>query len=260
MAYHSILLTKEAGVSLITLNRPESMNAVDDGMRVELTEALCDLESDSETRVLVVSGSGKAFCAGADLRHIKFLYEAFRASGISSPFGGPELAKVFFGFSKPIIAAVNGAAVGWGMTMPLACDIRIASSRAKFSAAFVRAGLTPEFGSSYLLPRLIGYSRAAELVFTCRIVPAEEALQLGLINRMTPPEGLMTESMALARLIADQPVEALIKAKALLRGGMDAALGQWIDHEALIFKERMVSEEHYLAVTALLANIESKRK
>jgi enoyl-CoA hydratase/carnithine racemase len=260
MAYQSILLTKEAGVSLITLNRPESMNAVDDEMRVELTEALCELESDTETRVVVVSGSGKAFSAGADLRHIKFLYEEFRASGISSPFGGPELAKIFFGFPKPIIAAINGAAVGWGMTMPLACDIRIASNRARFSAAFVRAGLTPEFGSSYLLPRLIGYSRAAELVFTCRTVPAEEALQLGLINRMTSPELLMTESMALARLIADQPVEALIKAKALLRGGMDATLGPWIEHEALIFKERMLSEEHYQAVTALLAGIESKKK
>ncbi|MFA6222716.1 MAG: enoyl-CoA hydratase-related protein [Desulfomonilaceae bacterium] len=260
MAYQSILLTKEAGVSLIMLNRPEAMNAVDDEMRVELTEALSELESDAETRVLVVSGSGKAFCAGADLRHIKFLYEEFRKSGIRSPFGGPELAKVFFGFSKPIIAAVNGAAVGWGMTMPLACDIRIASSRARFSAAFVRAGLTPEFGSSYLLPRLIGYSRAAELVFTCRIVSAEEALQMGLINRLTPPEELMAESMALARLIADQPTEALTKAKALLRGGMDAALGQWIEHEALIFKERMLSEEHYQAVTALLADIESRKK
>jgi 2-(1,2-epoxy-1,2-dihydrophenyl)acetyl-CoA isomerase len=260
MAYQSILLTTEAGVSLIMLNRPEAMNAVNDEMRVELTEALCELESDTETRVLVISGSGKAFCAGADLRHIKFLYEEFRKSGIRSPFGGPELAKVFFGFPKPIIAAVNGAAVGWGMTMPLACDIRIASNRARFSAAFVRAGLTPEFGSSYLLPRLIGYSCAAELVFTCRVVPAEEALQMGLINRMTPPEELMAESMALARLIADQPGEALIKAKALLRGGMDASFGQWIEHEALIFKERMVSEEHYQAVTVLLADIESRKK
>lgn len=258
MAYQSILLTKEAGVSLIMLNRPEAMNAVNDEMRVELTEALCELACDPETRVLVVSGSGKAFCAGADLRHIKFLYEEFRRSGSGTPYGGAELAQVFFGFPKPIIVAVNGVAVGWGMTMPLACDIRIASTKARFSAAFVRAGLTPEFGSSYLLTRLIGYGRAAELVFTCRMIQAEEALQFGLVNRVVPHDQLMTESMSLARRIADQPAEALIKSKALLRGGMDAALGQWIEHEALIFKERMISEEHYEAVTALLADIESK--
>ncbi len=260
MEYQSILLTKESGVSLIMLNRPETMNAINDDMRLELTEALCELRSDPETKVLVVSGSGKAFCGGADLRHIKFLYEKFQRSGSDTPYGGPELAKAFFSFPKPIIVAVNGVAVGWGMTMPLACDIRIASTRARFSAAFVRAGLTPEFGSSYLLPRLIGYGRAAELVFTCRMIQAEEALQLGLINRITPHDELLTESISLARRIAAQPVEALLKAKALLRGGMDATLGQWIEHEAIVFKERMMSEEHYQAVTALLANIESKGK
>ena len=257
MGYQSILLTKEAGTCLIVLNRPEAMNAVNDEMRLELTEALCELKSDPETKVLVVSGSGKAFCAGADLKHIKFLYEEYRRTGNDTPYGGPELAKVFFSFPKPIIVAVNGVAVGWGMTMPLAGDIRIASTKARFSAAFVRAGLTPEFGSSYLLPRLIGYSRAAELVFTCRMVQAEEALQLGLVNRVVPQDQLMTESMSLARRIADQPTEALIKSKSLLRGGMDAALEHWIEHEALIFKERMTSKEHYEALTKLLADLES---
>lgn len=258
MDHQSIVVTKEAGVSLITLNRPEAMNAVNDEMRIELTEALHELESDSETKVLVVTGAGKAFCAGADLRHIKFLYEEYRSSGQTSPYGGPELARVFFAFPKPMVVAVNGVAVGWGMTMPLACDIRIAAPHARFSAAFVRAGLTPEFGSSYLLPRLIGYGRAAELVFTGRMIQAEEALRLGLINQVVPHEELMNEAMSLAHLIAEQPAEALINAKALLRGGMDAGIEEWIEHEALIFKERMVSEEHYRAVTVLLEAIESR--
>ncbi|MCX5861071.1 MAG: enoyl-CoA hydratase-related protein [Deltaproteobacteria bacterium] len=260
MAYQSISLTTEAGVGLIMLNRPEALNAVNDAMRIELTEALCKLESDPEIRVLVVSGSGKAFSAGADLRHIKLLYEEFRRFGHGTQYGGPELARAFFAFPKPMIAAINGVAVGWGMTMPLACDIRIASTQARFSAAFVRAGLTPEFGSTYLLPRLIGYGRAAELVFTGRMLQAEEALEIGLVNRLVPHEELMTESMSLARCIAGQPLEALIKSKGLLRRGLEAVLEQWIEYEALVFRECMTSEEHYQAVVTLLGKMDSKEK
>ena len=143
MAYQSIQLTKERGVSHIMLNRPQVLNAISEEMRVELSEALGALESDPEARVLVISGSGKAFSAGADLRHFKFLYEEFSRSGLKTPFGGPELAQIFFRFPKPTIAAVNGAAVGWGMTVSLACDIRIASTQAKFLRAFRSSGSDP---------------------------------------------------------------------------------------------------------------------
>jgi enoyl-CoA hydratase/carnithine racemase len=258
MQLSSILLTEKSGVALVTLNRPESLNAVNDELRIELTGALEELEANSNTKVVVVTGAGKAFSAGADLKQLKSLYEDFRQSGMASQYGGPELAQAFFSFSKPIIAAVNGVAVGWGMTMPLACDIRIASQKAKFSAAFVRVGVTPEFGSSYLLPRLIGYGLAAELVFTGNIINAEEALRMGLVNKVVQPDELLPEAWTLARLIAGQPTEALKQAKALLRGGMDAGFTQWVDHEAVVFKERMESEEHYQAVLGLLAEIQAK--
>lgn len=259
MAYQSIQLTKERGVSHIMLNRPQVLNAISEEMRVELSEALGALESDPEARVLVISGSGKAFSAGADLRHFKFLYEEFIRSGLKTPFGGPELAQIFFRFPKPTIAAVNGAAVGWGMTVSLACDIRIASTQAKFSAPFVRVGLTPEFGSTCLLPRLIGYGRAAELLLTGRMIQAEEALGIGLVNRVVPHDELMTEAMSLAHRIVAQPSATVLKTKALLHGGTDARLEHWIDYEALVFQECMTSEEHYQAVTTLLAEMESRK-
>jgi enoyl-CoA hydratase/carnithine racemase len=258
MQLSSILITEESGVALVTLNRPESLNAVNDELRIELTEVLKELEANSNTKVVVVTGAGKAFSAGADLKQLKSLYEDFRQSGRTTRYGGPELAQAFFSFSKPIIAAVNGVAVGWGMTMPLACDIRIASQKARFSAAFVRVGVTPEFGSSYLLPRLIGYGLAAELVFTAKLIGADEALRMGLVNKVVQPDDLLPEACSLARLVAGQPTEALKHAKALRRGGMDAGLKRWVDHEAVVFKERMESEEHYQTVLGLLAEIQAK--
>jgi enoyl-CoA hydratase/carnithine racemase len=258
MELASILLTEESGVAFVTLNRPESLNAVNDDLRVELTGVLKELEANSNIKVVVVTGAGKAFSAGADLKQLKSLHEDFRQSGMTTPYGGPELAQAFFSFSKPLIAAVNGLAVGWGVTMPLACDIRIASQKARFSAAFVRVGVTPEFGSSYLLPRLIGYGLAAELIFTGKIINADEALHIGLVNKVVEHDELLSEAGAIARLIAAQPIEAIRHAKALLRGGMDAGLTQWVDHEAVVFKERMESEEHYQAVLGLLAEIQAK--
>ncbi len=260
MAYNTIELTTEGRVSLILLNRPEVMNAINEEMRAELTEALGTLAADLETLVLVISGAGTAFCGGADLRDFKIIYEEFRRTGGPTLFGGPELALLFSRFPKPLIAAVNGLAVGWGMTMPVACDIRLASEHARFSAPFIRVGLTPEFGSCNLLPRLIGYGRAAELFLTGRMIDAEEALRIGLIDRLVTHEDLMEQSLALAKEIAAQPTGTVVRAKTLLRQGAAgvSSLDQWIEYEALVFQERMKSEEHYHAVTNLLAKMESR--
>jgi len=258
MELSSLMVTEESGVALVTLNRPESLNAVNDDLRIELTRVMEALDADATTKVVVVTGAGRAFSAGADLHHLKSVYEDFRVSRKTTSYGGPELAQAFFAFSKPLIAAVNGMAVGWGMTMSLACDIRIASRKARFSAPFVRVGVTPEFGGSYLLPKLIGYGLAAELIFTGKTIDADEALRMGLVNRIVPHDELLGEVVSLARFIAMQPDQAVRHAKALLRGGMNADLSQWVDHEAVVFKQRMESEEHYQALLKLLAEIEAR--
>ena len=258
MSFQRILLEKEDHVALLTLNRPEVMNALDEEMREELMEALTTLEADPDTRALVITGAGKGFCAGADLGRFKALYEQFRESGRRPPFGSPVFPHRFFSFPKPMIAAINGVAVGWGMTMPLTCDIRIASERARFSAAFVRVGVTPEFGSSYLLPRLIGPGRAAEMVLTARMVHADEALSMGLVNRVVPHDDLLGEAMSLAGRIAALPPGAVVEAKALLRRGLDSSLRQLVDYEALVFQERMINEEHYAAVNELIAALSAR--
>ena len=260
MAYNTLELKREGRISLILLNRPEVMNAINDEMRAELTDALGTLREDPETHVLVISGAGPAFCGGADLREFKAIYEEFRETGRRTLFGGPELALLFTRFPKPTIAAVNGVAVGWGMTMPVACDIRFASENARFSAPFVRVGLTPEFGSCNLLPRLIGYGRAADLFFTGRTIRSEEALRIGLVDRLVPQEELLDQAFALAKQIAAHPAETVIRTKSLLRQGAAAfsSMDQWIDYEALVFQECMKSEGHYHAVMNLLAMMESR--
>lgn len=260
MPYETLSVSKEAGVSIVLLNRPEVMNAINDRMRIDLHAVLNDLENDPTIRVVVLSGSGDAFSAGADLREFKKLYEVYQREGTISAFGGPELALDFVGFSKPLIAAVNGPAVGWGMTMPLTCDLRIASDRARFSAAFVRIGLTPEFGSCHILPQLIGYSAAADLMFTARMIGAEEAGQLGLVNVVVPHEELMNEALSVARRIAVHPPLSVRRTKALLRKSVGSALEEWIAYEAHVFRECMSSSEHYEAVIQLMEAMAAKKE
>ncbi len=260
MSYQTIIVRHEQRVALITLNRPEVMNALNEQMRQELMEVLRTLRADQETRAVVITGAGKAFCAGADLNLFREVYEEFRRTGRKPPFASEDFVHSFVNFPKPMIAAINGVAVGWGRTMPLTCDIRIASDRARFSAAFVRVGVTPEFGSSFLLQRLIGYGRAAELVFTARMISAEEALAMGLVNSIVPSERLLEEAVSMARSVASMPPGAVTAAKALLRKGMDLALPQLIDHEAVVFRERMTDEEHYQAVLTLLQEMKSGQR
>jgi enoyl-CoA hydratase/carnithine racemase len=261
MGYNTIALKKENGVSLITLNRPKAMNAINDEMRLELGDAIKEVETDDDTRVLIITGSGNAFSAGADLNEFNDSHSQFRQSGRKAEFGGPDLALQFARFPKPLIAAINGVAVGWGMTMPVACDIRLASPNARFAAPFVRVGLTPEFGSCYLLQRLIGYGPAADLFFSARMVDANEALAIGLVNRIVRHEHLLSEAWSLAHAIAAHPRAALLRTKELLRRGMlDRPLQEWIEYEASVFQECMTGSEHHEAVLNLLAELARKDK
>ncbi len=258
MHYKTIAVEKKERIAFLFLNRPEVLNALSQEMGHELLHFLRHAASDDAIRVLILSGKGRAFSAGADLNMFKTRYEDYRRTGKSDNLARTELPHAFIGFPKPIIAAINGPAVGFGITMPLNCDIRIASHHAKFSFAFARVGVTPEFGSSYFLPRLIGYGKAAELIFSARMFEAQEALEMGLINRIVDHDDLLTEAEHMADEIARMPPAAVQAAKKLLRHGSHSTIEQVLDYEALVFRQATQTEEHYNAVGRIMAQLKSK--
>ena len=218
--YATILLDRPAdGVALITLNRPQRGNGVVPEMAHDLLAALTMLEADFSVRVLVLTGAGKQFCAGADLVEFqKFLAEAH---GITQE---PYNARVLWPVTQrlvscrmPVIAAINGGATAGGLDLALACDIRIASAAAKLGETYIKLGLNPGNGGTYFLPRLVGSGMAAEMALTGDIVDADRALAIGLVNSVVAPEALLDTAIALAARIAERPRLALEATKQQLR-------------------------------------------
>jgi enoyl-CoA hydratase/carnithine racemase len=194
------------GVATVTLHRPEKLNAFTLRMRDELIAALDSADGDDAVRVVIVTGAGKAFCAGADLSAGASTFDYAKRAGMKPEEhrdGGGLVSLRIFGMKKPVIAAVNGAAVGVGATMTLPMDIRICSDAARFGFVFSRRGIVPEACSSWFLPKVVGISRAAEWVYSGRVFDAAEALAGGLVSRVVPPEELMPAALKLAREIAD---------------------------------------------------------
>jgi len=205
MDYQQILYAVDAGVLTITLNRPERLNAFTARMMYELLDAFERADADDAVRAVIVTGAGRAFCAGADLGSGG---GTFDYSGEAQPIeshrdGGGLVALRIFASKKPVIAAINGPAVGVGITMTLPMDVRIAASGARIGFVFTRRGIVAEACSSWFLPRVVGISRAAEWVLTGRVFPAEEALAGGLVSRVVAPEALIDTARGLAREIAD---------------------------------------------------------
>jgi enoyl-CoA hydratase len=207
------------GVVQLTLNRPDHANGVVPELAHDLMRALDDLEQDRSVRVLVLTGAGRQFCAGADLNAMKaFLEERLHIEH------EPYNARVLFPVTQrlvacrmPIVAAINGGATAGGLDLALACDIRIASRRAKMGETYIKVGLAPGNGGTYFLPRLVGTGMAAELAYTGDVIDAERALAIGLVNRVVDPDDLLTESIALAASIAEKPRAALEATKQALR-------------------------------------------
>ena len=217
--YREIRLDASDGVAMITLNRPERLNAYTPTMGRELHEAFAVCDADDTVRAIVVTGAGKGFCAGADLarggasfdRTAEGEYERGGAPA-DQPWRKPPRAAVAWEVRKPIIAAINGAAVGVGATLPMQWDIRLAAESARIGFVFVRRGVVPEALSTWTLPRLIGMARAAELLLTGRILSAQEALEWGLVSRVVPDAELIPTARALASEIAREtaPVSVAI--------------------------------------------------
>ena len=209
-------------VATVTLHRPEKLNAFTRRMRDELVEAFGRADADDGVRAVIVTGAGRAFCAGADLSGGGETFDYARRDDAGEDDhrdGGGRVSLSIFALKKPVIAAINGPAVGVGATMTLPMDIRIASSAAKFGFVFARRGIVPEACSSWFLPKVVGVSRAAEWLYTGRVFGADEALAGGLVSRVVEPGDLMPAALALAREIADNtsPVAVALARQMLWR-------------------------------------------
>lgn len=215
MNNQNILVEKDGYVAIITLNRPDHLNALTLGMQDELLVALQEVDGDPDVRAIVLTGAGRAFCAGIDMSSGATAAEDTVPQDLLEE--KTSTVKLLFSLKKPVIVAYNGPAVGVGVTMTLPFDIRIAAESAKLNLAFVRRGLMPELACPWLLPKIIGISRAAEFMYTGRALTAREALEFGLVSRVVPDEELMTEAMGLAREIAENcsPVSVSLTKKML---------------------------------------------
>jgi 2-(1,2-epoxy-1,2-dihydrophenyl)acetyl-CoA isomerase len=246
----TIRLEDHEGVRILTLNRPEKKNAFNLRMSADLARAVRAADADDAVRVLVVTGAGADFSAGADMALFAGNPDAVPADELFEP---GRIHELFFEFGKPAIAAVNGRAIGMGVTMLPAFDMVYAGARATFTTPFVRLGLVAELGSSFTLPRLIGRQRTNELMLRAKPIDAETAAAWGLVTRVFPDGVLLDEVMRIARDIAECPPKTLGKCKALLRSGELATdRGAQLEREREVLASCYGSEENVQAAMAFL--------
>ena len=229
-----ILLAEADGVATLVLNRPEKLNAFDDAMRGQFLAAIETVTARSGIRALVITGAGRAFCAGGDVAYMVRLkqegvpYEEGLGTLVAA--GTAAIARIA-SLPFPTIACVNGPAAGGGCNLALACDLRIASDRASFGQSFVKIGMHTDWGGSYVLPRLVGLAKALELCWLGDMVDAAEALRIGLVNRVVPHQRLDEETRALAVRLAAAPQTSVQLAKLHLRASADRTLAECLDAE-----------------------------
>jgi len=218
--YQTILYEVDDRIATIAMNRPEKRNAYVPQMGEDLVAAFRAAREDEGVRAVILTGEGQGFCAGVDLDALKAM-QAGAAAGTGPKLGEEEFVRSFplelLSYPKPVIAAINGAAIGVGVTMILPCDIRIAAERAKLGLTFTKLGILPGLGSTHLLPRLVGLGRAQELVLTARVIEASEALAIGLVNRVVPGDALLATAREIAALTIACDPDALAVAKRTLQ-------------------------------------------
>jgi 2-(1,2-epoxy-1,2-dihydrophenyl)acetyl-CoA isomerase len=229
-----VLLAVEDGVATITLNRPEKLNAFGEDMREQLLAALDQVTENPSVRVLVLTGAGRAFCAGGDVHHMLKLKQRDAEFSELKPLleYGRAIVTRLDALAIPTIAAVNGAAAGAGINLALACDVRVASDQASFGETFVRIALHPDWGGTFYLPRLVGLSRALEMCWTGESIDAAEALRIGLVNHVWPAASFAAEVARYAARLAAAPQTSVRLAKQTLRAALDRTLNQCVDAEA----------------------------
>jgi len=244
-----LLLERQERVAILTLNRPDRLNALNEELRDALPRVCAELRRDDRVWAVVLTGAGRGFCAGADLRATRTEDEVLpsREERLDT-YGwvGRQAMAVYRTLDKPVIAAVNGVAAGAGMSLALSCDMRVGCELTRFKTVFIERSISPDSGMSFFLPRIVGYSRACDLLYTSRFVEAEEAYRLGLLDRLVPAERLLEEALALAQQIAAWPPVAMQATRRTLQQSMESTLEAQLQHESfgLLLARRAPHDVH----------------
>lgn len=244
MNYRTIKYAESENIGTITLDRPEKRNAINETMIEELADCINDCGENANIRAIILTGDGKAFCSGGDVLEIS-----------------PSKAKAFLKIlhpavleirrvAKPVIAAVNGPAIGGGFALALSCDIIIASQSARFNAHYVLIGVSPDCGMSYILPRLVGDKRATWLMFTGEMVDAQKGYEMGFVNQVVEDDQLLNEANALAKKLAESATSAIARIKELINRSWNESLEAQMEYEKELFGRLARMEDHHEAITA----------
>jgi 2-(1,2-epoxy-1,2-dihydrophenyl)acetyl-CoA isomerase len=235
MAYETIDYEVSGAVAIVTLNRPEKLNAISAELRRDLEASLTAAEADDRVRAAILTGAGRGFCSGADLTGPPPARDEPPPQGerLDEEAWMGRMARLLHDFDKPLIGAINGVCAGAGMSWALACDVRIGSEHARFKTTFAERAISPDSGLSFFLPRIVGYAAAADLVFTSRMVLADEARSLGLLNRLTAHETLLEDALAYGEQMAQWPPLAIRMSKRVLQANMEADLASAVKYESV---------------------------
>jgi len=250
MSYNTLLYEKENGIGIVTINRPQSLNALNGEVYTELYEVFQEIEDDQEVRVVILTGSGeRAFVAGADITEM----QPQSSLEISSLMDTARKAfDRIYTLSKPVIAAINGFALGGGCELAMCCDLRITSENAKFGQPEINLGIIPGAGGTQRLTRLVGMTRAKELIYIGEMVDANTAFMMGLVNKVVPPDSLITEAKELARKMLSKSSIALSLAKKAINSGADMSLPSGLDLETQCFARCFATEDQKEGMKAFM--------
>lgn len=248
--YDTLLVESRDGIAVVTLNRPEVLNAFNPKMGREITAALRTLAEEADSRVVILTGAGRGFCSGADISRPKNRTSQWSPDVIRGYESTAAMSRLMTNYPKPIIAAINGVALGVGFSLTLPCDVRLASENASFGAIYTRIGMVPELGSSFLLPRIVGFGTAMELVLTGRTIDAQEAKAIGLVNQIAPAGKVMEVALEMARMMLKSPPNALRLTKQALHHAAANGMLQATQFEGLAMQMCRHTSDHKEALKA----------
>jgi len=249
-----LLVEKNDGVCVITLNRPDKLNAFNDELSFQLIDALKEAEKDAAVRAVVITGAGRGFCSGQDLANRKFSDASEKRPSLSESIRrryNPMVIKIRK-MEKPVIAAVNGVAAGAGSSLALACDLRVVADNANFIQSFTKVGLVPDSGATFILPRLIGATKAFELMLSADKLSAKEAFDLGIVNKLVAPEKVLEEAIEWAKTLAKGPTKAFGLTKRAVNAAIFPDLEERLEYEAYMQEIAGRSDDFQEGVTAFL--------
>lgn len=249
MEYKNLIFEVKEGIGYVTMNRPKALNALNNEVISELDILFTNIENDDDVKIVILTGAGRAFVAGADIAHMSQLGPL---EGRDMVIKGQRVMEKIENLSKPVIAAINGFSLGGGCELAMSCDIRIASDAAKFGQPEVNLGIIPGYGGTQRLPRLVGKGVAKKLIMTAEIIDANEALRIGLVDEVVAADELMNEAEKLAKTIMQKAPIAVKMAKAAINHGMNTDLKTGIQLEAEAFSNSFVSEDRVEGMKAFL--------